>query len=60
MTYTCTHTAKATPIKCFNLGDTSGQLKLEGWLYIVFIFYTLCNEEAPIIGNLREEAPFYW
>ena len=41
---------KATPIKCLNLDDTSGQLKLEGWLYVVLIFYTL----------FYEEAPFYW
>ena len=26
---------------------------MEGWRYIVFKFYTL-------IGNLGEEAPFYW
>ena len=30
--------------------DTNGQLKLEGWLYIVLIFYTLFNDVAP----------FYW
>ena len=32
------------------LDDSNDQLKLEGWLYIVFIFDTLFNEEAP----------FYW
>ena len=26
----------------------SGQLKLEGWLYNVLIFYTIFNEEAPV------------
>ena len=31
----------ATPIKCLDLDDNSGQLKLEGWLYVVFIAYTL-------------------
>ena len=29
-----------------DLDDTSGQLKLEGWLYIVFIFYISFNEEV--------------
>ena len=38
---------KVTPIKCLNLGDTSGQLKLEGWLCNVFILYTIFNEETP-------------
>ena len=42
--------SKATPIKCLDLDDTNGQLKLEGWLYIVLIFYTIFTEEAP----------FYW
>ena len=37
----------STPIKCLDLDDTGGPLKLEGWLYIVFIFYTHFNEEAP-------------
>ena len=42
---------EATPMKCLILEDTSGQLKLEGWLYLLFLFfYTLFNEEAP----------FYW
>ena len=41
---------KATPTKCLDLDDTSGQLKQEGWLYIVLILYALFNEEAP----------FYW
>ena len=26
---------EATPIKCLDLDETSGQLKQEGWLYIV-------------------------
>ena len=38
---------KATPIKCLDLDDISGQLKLEGWLYNGLIFYALFNEEAP-------------
>ena len=50
---------KATPIKCLDLGDTSGQLKLKGCLYIVFIFYALYNEVVPFLGSLGEEAPFY-
>ena len=41
---------KSTPIKCIDPDDTSGQLELEGWLYIVFNFFTLVNEEAL----------FYW
>ena len=50
----------ATPIKCLDLDDISGHLKLEGWLYDVVIFSALINEEAPFISNLGEEAPFYW
>ena len=38
---------KATPIKCLDLDDISGHLKLEGWLYNVLIFYALFSEEAP-------------
>ena len=63
-------TFKATPIKCLYLDDNRFQQKLESWLYIDFIFYTLFNEEALFICNLREghqfigyfgeEAPFYW
>ena len=41
---------QATPIKYLDLDDTNGQLKLQGWLYIVLIFYTLFDNEAP----------FYW
>ena len=43
-------TSNATPIKCLDLDDTNGQLKLEGWLYIALIFYILFDEAAP----------FYW
>ena len=61
---------KATTIKCLDLHDMCAQLKLEGWLYIVLIFYTLFNEEAlfykhflvrrhHFIGNVREEAPIH-
>ena len=61
----------ATPIKCLDLNHTSGCLKLEGLLYIVFIFCFIFNEEAPfhryfrernyhIIGNLGKEAQLYW
>ena len=53
--------------------DTSGQLKLEGWLNNVFAFYTIFIDEAPCYKQLRrggpilladllyleEEAPFY-
>ena len=53
--------AKATPIEGLDQDDTGGQLKLEGWLNIAVIFFTLLNEEAPLfIGNLQEEVPFYW
>ena len=31
----------ATPIKCLDRDDTSSQLKLEGWLYIIFIVHSL-------------------
>ena len=63
-------TPKATPIKYLHLDDTSGQLKLEGWLYIIiFIVYTLFHEEAPfywqfergtILLKILERRPFYW
>ena len=43
---------KATPIKCIDPDDTSGQLKLEGWLYIVFNFFTIVNEEALLYWQL--------
>ena len=32
---------KATQIKCLKLNDNSGQIKLEGWLYTVCIFFVL-------------------
>ena len=64
---------KATPIKCLDLVDTNCQLQLEGWFYIVLIFYTLFYEEAPFywefqiggpnllaIWERTEEAPFNW
>ena len=37
------------PIKCIDLDNTNGQLKLEGWLHDVLIFMTLYRE-----------ALFYW
>ena len=30
--------AKYPPIKCLDLDDAIGQVKLEGWLYSVFFF----------------------
>ena len=44
--------SQATPIKCLDLDDNSGQLKLESWLYIDFIGYTLFHEEAPFYRQL--------
>ena len=38
---------RATPIKCVDLDDTNGQLKLEGWLYIVLFFIFFIYDEAP-------------
>mgnify|MGYP001800620095 FL=1 len=43
---------QTTPIKCRNLDDTSGQLKLEGWRDIFFIAYTLFHKEAPCYWQL--------
>ena len=40
---------QATPMKCLNMDDTSGQLKLEGWLYIVCFVYTLFH--WPSLGG---------
>ena len=40
----------ATPIKCLDLDDTSGQFKQEGWLYNGLICYAFFNEVVP----------FYW
>ena len=37
-------------IKCLDLDDTSGQLKLEGRLCIVFVSYAI----------FKEKVPFYW
>ena len=58
----------AKPIKFVYLDDTSGQFKLEGWLCVVFIFYTPFIEEMPFYCHLGEEAhslskkevSFYW
>ena len=56
-------------IKCLDLDDTNGQLKLEGWLYIGFLipfsmrrhhFIGNLGEEAYFIGNFGEEALFCW
>ena len=40
--------SKASPIKCLDLDDISGQVKLDGWQYNVLFLYTLFNEEAPV------------
>mgnify|MGYP001793201380 FL=1 len=40
------HSSLATPMKCHDLDDADGQIKLEGWLYIVFIFDALFTEES--------------
>lgn len=40
------HSYLATPMKCHDLDDANGQVKLEGWLYIVFIFDALFTEES--------------
>ena len=49
---------KAKSIKFLDQDDTSGQHKLEGWLYIVFIINLSFNEETSFIGSLGDEA-FY-
>ena len=48
------------PLKFLHLDDTSGQLKLKVGLYIFIILYTIFIEEHHLIGNLEEEASFYW
>ena len=48
---------KATPIKCHDQDYTTGQLKLSGWLYTVFIFYTICIEQAPSYWQFGKRAP---
>ena len=50
----------ATSIKCLGLEDTNGQLKLEGMLYLVFVFIPFTMRRHHFIGNLGEVAPFYW
>ena len=50
----------AKPINFGYLDDTSGQFKLEGWLCVIFVFYTPFIEEVPFYCHLGEEAPFYW
>ena len=47
------------PLKCLDLDDTSGQLKLKVGLYIFLILYTIFIEEQHLVGNLEEEASFY-
>ena len=49
---------KATSMKFLDQDDTSGQHKLEGWLYIVFTINLSFNEETSFIGSLGDEA-FY-
>ena len=51
---------RATPIKCLDLDDKGGQLKLEGWLYIDLIFLPLIMRSHHFIGNFGDDAPFYW
>ena len=38
------------PIKCIDLDNTNGQLKLEGWLHDVLIFMTLYREGAILLA----------
>ena len=49
-----------TPLKCLDLDDNSGQLKLEGWLYVVFIAYTLFHEEALFFWQLEGGIMVIW
>ena len=51
---------KASPIKCLDSDDTSSQVKLEGWLYIVYIVSPFLMWRHHFIGNFGKEAPFYW
>ena len=44
---------KVTPIKCLDLGDTSGQLKLDGLLYI-FLFLCWLHGQGTILLAIRE------
>ena len=57
-------------MKCPDQNDISGQLKLEGWLYVL-LFFTLFNEEATfykqfgrggaiLLVIFGEETPVYW
>ena len=59
-----------TPIAYLYQNDASNQLNLKGWLYTVFNFCSIFNEEATFswrfgmggiifFVNLRDEAPFY-
>ena len=51
---------EATPMKCLILEDTSGQLKLEGWLHLLFLFFRpFLRRRHHFIGNYGEEASFY-
>ena len=58
---------KDTPIKCVDLEDTSGQLKLEGWLYLLFLFFipflmrrhhflAIIVRRPHFMGSLRREG----
>ena len=38
----------APPIKCHDVDDIRGQLKLVGWLYNLSLFIPFFNEEAPL------------
>ena len=46
------------PLKCLDLDDTSGQLKLKFGLYIFLILYTIFIEEHHLIGNLEGKHHF--
>ena len=45
---------EAAPIKCLDLNDTSGQLKLEDWLYIVSIFIPFALRRPNFAGNMGD------
>ena len=60
---------KATPIKCLDLDDTSGQQELAGWiLYLLFIHpykwggtivLAIRERKNNFIGTFGDQAPFF-
>ena len=52
----------ASPIKCLDLDDISGQLKPEGWLYFVFILYTMLIGGTILLAirERRTDLIYYW